>query len=183
MFHYVRRHTNTIVFRLSTFDYLFVVLRHPFRKRRIGLNTLVFDHRAHRGVLQLQIPFRQRPLNRFPFLYRTRRIDHIGYIAPFLPVVLLHLLRHNRLLMNMFLQAKQNLTRVHGFNQVIGDLLSDGLLHDMLFLRFGNHHHRHLRMNTLDLLQRLQTRHTRHVLIQEHDIKGTTIDFRLLTFD
>ncbi len=72
-------------------------------------------------------------------------------------------------LMDMFLEAKQYLTRVNGFDQVIGYLLADRLLHDMFLFGLGDHHYRHFRMQTFDLLQRLQTRHTRHVLIQEND--------------
>ena len=71
----------------------------------------------------------------------------------------------------MLLEAKEDLRGVDRFNEIIGYLLPDRLLHDMFLFRLGDHHNRHFRMQALDLLQGLQTRHTRHVLIQENDVE------------
>ena len=73
--------------------------------------------------------------------------------------------------MDMFLEAKQYLGGINGFDQIIGYFLSDRLLHDMFLFGLSDHHYRHFGMQTLDLLQRLQTRHTRHVLIQKNDVR------------
>ena len=108
MFHHVLRHDKAFIFERSglfSFDDIFVVSCHPLGKRHIGLCALVFDERTHRRVLQLQIPFAQRTLDRLPLFDRRGRIDQIGDVAPFLTVVLLHLFGHDLLLMNMLLQT------------------------------------------------------------------------------
>ena len=147
-----------------------VVLRDPFSESGIGLGALVIDERTHGAVLQLYVPTAERTLDRLPFLDGGGGVDHVGDVAPFLTVVLLYLLGHDRLLVDMFLEAQQDLTRVDGFDEVIGYLLADRLLHDMLLFGLGDHHHRHFRMQTFDLLQGLQSRHARHVLVQKDDV-------------
>ena len=78
--------------------------------------------------------------------------------------------RDNRLLMNMFLEAQQDLTWVNRLDEIIGYLFPDSLLHDMLFLAFRDHYHGHFRMDALEFLQRFQTCHTGHVLIEKNDV-------------
>ena len=164
MLHQVMRHDGTLAAEPTL-----IVLGDPFGEGDVGLRALVLDKRTHRGVLKFDIPFAERALDSLPFLDSAGGVDHIGDIAPFLAVVLLHLLADNRLLMHMFLEAHQDLTRVDGFDEVVGDLLADSLLHDMFLFGLGDHHYRHFGVQALHLLERLETRHSRHVLIQEYD--------------
>ena len=76
----------------------------------------------------------------------------------------------------MFLEAQEDLGGIDGLYQIVGYLLSDSLLHDMLFFAFGDHHHRYFRTQTFYLLQRLQPVHTRHVLVKKDNIKLPVLD-------
>ena len=66
---------------------------------------------------------------------------------------------------------QQNLVGVDGLDQVVGNLLSDGLLHDVLLLALGHHHHRQRRLQLLDLLQRLQSAETGHLFVEQHHVE------------
>ena len=171
MLHHVRGHdgTSNLVCIPKPRN---VVLGDPFGESGIGLGALVLNERTHGTVLQFDIPFAERALDSLPFLYRRGRIDHIGYITPLLTVVLLYLLTDNRLLMDMRLEAQEYLAGINRLDQIIGYLLADSLLHDMLLFRFGNHNHRYFGMQTFDLLKRFQSRHSRHVLVQEDDTES-----------
>ena len=67
---------------------------------------------------------------------------------------------------NVFLQREQYLVGVYRLDQVVGNLLSDGLVHDVLLLTLGDHHHGRGRRYFLDALQRFQSAQTRHLLIE-----------------
>ena len=41
--------------------------------------------------------------------------------------------------MDILLQGQQDLIGVDGLDEVVGNLLSDGLVHDVLFLALGDH--------------------------------------------
>ena len=60
---------------------------------------------------------------------------------------------HDLALVDMLFQTKQYLTRVDGLDEIVGYFLSDGLLHDLLFLGLGDHHHGQGRVHAFDLLQ------------------------------
>ena len=106
---------------------------------------------------------------------------------PVLPCVAVHYLHGNLLelllistlrnlcfylpAVNVFLEHQQNLVGVHGLYQVVGNLLSDGLLHDILLLTFGHHDNRCGRRNLFDALKSLQSAESWHLLVQQHQVE------------
>ncbi len=78
--------------------------------------------------------------------------------------------------LEVLLQRKQDLVRVHRLDQVIVDLAADGLLHDVLLLALGDHDHGHRGVAVLDPVQRFQPAEPGHVLVQEDDV---VIAFRI----
>ena len=52
--------------------------------------------------------------------------------------------------MNIFFESQQYLTRIHGLGEVIGNFISDGHIHYIFFLTFGNHHHGHIGVDLLN---------------------------------
>ena len=68
----------------------------------------------------------------------------------------------------LFLEHReQNLIRVDGFYEIIGDLLSHSLIHDILLLVLGDHDHWNVRHLELDPAECLQPRQAGHILVQK----------------
>ena len=58
-----------------------------------------------------------------------------------------------------------------GLMKIVGYLLPDGLLHDVLFFALGNHHHAYRRIYLLEFAQGFQTADTRHLLVEQYQIE------------
>jgi len=93
----------------------------------------------------------------------------IHYLHRYLLEVLLILALGNLCLdglaMDILLERKQNLIGIDGLDEIVGYLLSDGLLHNVLLFALGNHHHRYRRVNLLEFSQGFQTAYSRHLLV------------------
>ena len=72
---------------------------------------------------------------------------------------------------NVLLQREQDLIGIDGLDEIVGYLLADGLIHDILFLALGDHHHGGGRRQLFDALQRLQTAEARHLLVEQHQVE------------
>ena len=91
-----------------------------------------------------------------------------------LEVLLILTLRHLRLdfpAVDILLQRQQDLVGVHGLDQVVGNLLSDGLFHNVLLLTLRHHDHREGWLQLLDAAQRLQSVQTWHLLVEQHQVE------------
>ena len=75
-------------------------------------------------------------------------------------------------LMDMLFEAEQYLIRINRFDKIVGNFLTDSLLHNTLLLTLGNHHHRQFRMKTLNLLQGFESCQAGHILIEKDDVQG-----------
>ena len=75
--------------------------------------------------------------------------------------------------MYVLFQRQQYLIGVHGLDQIVGYLLTDGLVHDVLLLALGHHHHWSLWCQLLDVLQGFQTAESWHHFVQQHQVEGT----------
>ena len=62
-----------------------------------------------------------------------------GDLLEVLLVLALGYLGFNSTTVDVLLQRQQNLIGVDGLDEVVGNLLSDGLVHDILFLTLGHH--------------------------------------------
>ena len=73
--------------------------------------------------------------------------------------------------MYILLDRQKKLVRVDRLDQVIGDLVTDGLVHDAFFFTFGHHHDRYVGVDLFDMGQCFQTSQTGHVLVEENNIE------------
>ncbi|MPM03587.1 hypothetical protein SDC9_49854 [bioreactor metagenome] len=73
--------------------------------------------------------------------------------------------------MNIFLQSQQNLTGIYRFGEIIGNFAANSHIHEIFLLTFRNHDQGHIRMNFLNQRNGFQSAQTRHVFIQEDDVK------------
>ena len=73
--------------------------------------------------------------------------------------------------MYVLLNGEEQLVRVDRFDQVVGNLVSDCLIHNAFLFAFGNHDDRHVRVDFLNVGECFQTGQARHVLVQENNIE------------
>ncbi len=68
-------------------------------------------------------------------------------------------------------ETQQHLVGINRFDQVIGDLAADGIIHQVLRFIFGDHHHRDLLIDLFYFGQCFQTGNTRHGFIEQYNIE------------
>ena len=76
------------------------------------------------------------------------------------------------LLLDVLLERQQDLRRVYGFDEVVGNLRTDGLLHDVLLLALRDHHDRRGRQQFLHAGQRLEAAQSGHILVEEDEVES-----------
>ena len=73
--------------------------------------------------------------------------------------------------MDVFLQRQQNLHGIDRFEQIVVNLASDGLVHQVLSLVFGDHHHGNVGMEVFDGCQGFQSGESGHILVEEDEVE------------
>jgi len=150
-----------------------IVSFHKLGKAHVGLFLLHGEHLGHLrvGAGELQLPVHQLPVHLHPVLVCAA----VGYLhAYLLEMLLVAALRHLGLYLAavyVLFQHKEYLVGVHGLDEIVGYLLSDGLLHDVLLLALSNHHHWGGGLKVLYALKRLKTAQTWHLLVEEHQVE------------
>ena len=151
---------------------------HVFCKAIVGLLFLHSKHIAHArvGRTEFQFPMDESPVHLRPVTPRTAFVNAHGQL---LVLLLIAVLRHlgDFLPVDVLLQCQQYLTGVDRLNQIVGYLGADGLIHDILLLALGDHHHGRLRLDFLHTLQCLEPRKTRHHLVKHDEVKGSLAAF------
>ena len=73
--------------------------------------------------------------------------------------------------MDILFERKQNLIGVYGLYQVVGNFLSDGLIHNVLLLALGNHNHHDTWVNLFEFAQGFKSAYSRHLLVEQHKVE------------
>ena len=112
----------------------------------VGLLLLHFQHLSHLrvGLAEFQLPTYQLAINVDPILPTATVHNLHGQLLELLLIVGLYSLSHDFPTVYVFLQCQQNLVGVDGLDKIVSYLLSNGLVHDVLLLALGYHHHRGL---------------------------------------
>ena len=150
-----------------------VVALHEFGELHVGLLLLRGEHLGNALVFDffdLQLPVNQVLVKGRPLLDIHPVGDAHGELAERLLIVAGHLLAHKLLVVDILLQAEQYLVGVHRFDEVVGDIGADGVLHDVLLFALGNHHDGKMRVVLLEALEGLQAAQSGHILIQKDDV-------------
>ena len=121
-------------------------------------------------MLQLQFPVHECLVHLHPVLVRGRIIDLHGYAPHILLVAGVDGFGDDILLVDILLQGKEYLVGVDGLDEVVGNLGSYGLVHDVLLLALGHHHHRQGGMQLLDTGKCLQPGESRHILVEQDEV-------------
>ena len=156
-----------------------VVLLDVFGKADVGLALLHFQHLGHLrvGGAEFQFPTHEPLIDVGPVLPRPAVHDLHGQLLELLLIAALHGLRDDFAPVDVLLQREQYLVGVDGLDEVVGNLLSDGLVHDVFLLALGDHDDGHLRGDLLDALQGLQTAETGHHLVEHDEVEGAFAAF------
>ena len=150
-----------------------IILLDKLGKAVVGLLLLHLQHLGHGafGGTQLQLPVYQALVHLHPIIPRFAVHYLHGYLLEVLLILALCDFCFDGTAVDILLECQQYLIGVYGLYQVVGNLLSDGLLHNVLLLALGNHHHSDRGINLLELAQGFETADTRHLLIQQHQIE------------
>ena len=121
-------------------------------------------------MLELQLPVHEVLVHLGPVFVGGSVVYLHGYAAHILLVTGIDSLGDDILLVDVLLQRQQYLVGVDRLDEVVGNLGADGLVHDVLLLALGHHHHRHGGLHLLDERQRLESREARHILIEQDKV-------------
>ena len=126
----------------------------------VGFFLLHLQHACHFAVgrAQLYLPMNQTFVNILPALIASAVGNLHGELLIFLLVAALCNLCNNLLAVYVLLQCQQNLTRINGLYQVVGNLRAYGLVHNVFLFALGNHDDRRLGLNVFHLLEGFKPR-------------------------
>lgn len=156
-----------------------IVLGYIFGKSQIGLLLLHLQHLHHLAVCtaQFQFPLHYAAIDIHPVLPRAAVHNLHGYLSVFLPVSALRHFRHDFAAVYVLFQGQEYLVGVYRLDEVIGNLRTYGLIHDVLLFALGAHYDWRSRLNVLYLLQGLQSAESRHHLVEQDKVKGLPFAF------
>ena len=145
-----------------------------FGESDVSLLLLHGEHFGHLavGIAQFQFPFHESSVYLHPVAAGTA-VHHLQ--CNLLVVLLVSALRHlghDILLVDVLFQREQDLARVDGLDEIVGDFRPDSLVHDVFLFALGTHHNGSSGLDFLDLLQGLQTAQSRHHFIEEDEVEG-----------
>ena len=151
-----------------------VVCLHKLGEGRVGLFLLVAQQVGHRPVGaggQLQFPVHQALVEFHPSRGIVGRVHVERELGELAAISRFGLLLHNLVAVDVPFQRHENLHRVDGFEQIVGNLCADGLVHEVLGLVFGDHHHGHVGLHLFDGGEGFESRESRHVFVEEHEVE------------
>ena len=136
-----------------------IVLLDVFGKPDIGLLLLHLQHVRHIALraAQFQFPAYQPLIDLGPVGEGATVADLHGDLLVVLLVACLRHLGDDLLSVDILLERQKNLTGIDGLDEVVGDLRSYRLLHDVLLLALRHHDDGRGRLYLLDALERLET--------------------------
>ena len=167
------RHYGGVVRTLV--DPVVVVAAHEFAELLVGLGLLVGQHLFDAlvgGFAQLDLPCRDLAVDRTPVLERVGHLQRRGDAPELRTVVGGGLLGDELLLVYVLFDREQHLVGVDGFDEIVGDLRTHGLVHDILLLALGDHDHGRRGAHLFDLGKGFEARHAGHHLVEDNQVVG-----------
>ena len=169
---HVRHHGRRL---RAAVDPVVVVAAHEFAEFLIGLGLLVGEHLLDAlvgGVLQFDLPACQTAVDRTPVGEGVGHLQRGGDASEFRTVVGRRLLGYELLLVDVLFDRQEHLIGVHGFDEVVGDLRSDGLVHDVLLFALRYHDYGRRGAYLFDFRKRFEPRHAGHHLVEDNQVVG-----------
>ena len=153
----------------------FVVFANKLAERGVGFLLLRAQEFVHRRVgrfLELQFPVHELFIEFLPrfcilgIVHAERNAREILSIAHF------GVLLSDFLCVDVLFERKENLHRIDRLQEIVGDLSTDGLIHQIFGFILRYHHHGHLWMQCLNSGEGFESRESRHILIEKDEVKG-----------
>ena len=144
-------------------------------KGRIGLFLLVAQQVGHcpfGAGGQLQFPVHQTLVEFHPSRGVAGRVHVEGELGKLAAIARFGLLLHDLVAVDVLFERHENLHRVDGFEQIVGNLCADGLIHEILGLVFGDHHHGHVGLHLFDGGEGFESREPGHVFVEQHEVEA-----------
>ena len=122
------------------------------------------------AVIQFQIPYRRQTGGLVPVVRTGVRVQALVEAVDLADVPAHGGRADDAAGVQQPLDDQEYLRGDHRLDEIVVDLLPDGVFHQALFLGFRDHHHRQMRADLLDFLQRGQAVLARHHFVQEHQV-------------
>ena len=136
------------------------------------LRAQQFVHRRVGSFFKLQLPVHEFFVEFFPRFGILRIVHTQRNAREVLSITDFCVFLSNLLCVDVLFEREKNLHRIDGFQQIVCDLRSDGLIHQIFCLVFRHHHHGHLRMQGFDGGQGFESRESGHIFIEQHEVEG-----------
>ena len=129
------------------------------------------SHRPVGAGGQLQFPVHQALVEFHPSRGVVGRVHVEGELGELTAIARFGLFLHNLVAVDVLFQRHEYLHRVDGFEQIVGNLCADGLVHEVLGLVFGDHHHGHVGLHLFDGGEGFESRESGHVFVEQHEVE------------
>ncbi len=140
----------------------------------VGLVLLVGENFADARIGrfgQLHLPSHELPVDLHPVVERPRIGERRGDAAELAAVIGRRLFGDELQAVHVFLDGEQHLIGIDGLDEVVGDLRTHGLVHDILLLALGHHDDGRHGAQFLDARQRFETGEPRHHLVEDDQVE------------
>ena len=162
-----------------------IVLSNELGEGVVCLLLLHLQHLRHVriGRTEFKFPTHKAAVYVLPVVQSVAVHDAHCYVLKLLAIAGLCHFGDNLLLVDVLFECEQNLTGIDGLDKIVGNLLSDGLIHDVLLFALGHHNYWCGGRNFLNLLQGFKSCDTRHHLVEQHkvEIALTTFLYGIVT--
>ncbi len=151
-----------------------VIAPDKFGKCQVGFFLLHPQHLSHRtvGTVELQFPVDETFVKFCPFSGAEILAHLYAYPSELPPIARLYGFLLYLMAVDVLLECEKYLLGVDGFEQIVCNLRSDGLVHEVFGLVLGDHHHRYIGAYVLYSGQRLKAAQAWHVLVQKNKVEG-----------
>ena len=150
-----------------------VIAAYVFIESCIGLGHLHLEHGVHirRRIGQFHFPEHQTPIQIHPIGNAGGIIDGHRQPSELMTIVGSSRFADQSVAVQVLFQRYEYLIRIDRLDEVIGDFITYGLIHNIFLFALSDHYHRYVRLALLDGRESLEASQTRHLLVEYNQIE------------
>ena len=152
----------------------FVIFLDEFGECAVGFALLHREQFVHFafGLGEFQFPKDQFFVHFVPVVPRIGVVYLAADVLKLLPIVARCFFEYDFLVVEVLFDGKENLVGIDGLDEVIGYFVSDGLIHDILFLAFRDHDDGNGGVLHFQLTEGVEPTQSGHILVEDNEVEG-----------
>ncbi len=152
---------------------MFVIAAYVFIEGRIGLGHLHLEHGVHIRcrIGQLHFPEHQTAIQLHPIGNAGGIVDSHRQPTELLAVIGGSRLADQTVAVQVLFQRYEYLIGIDGLDEVIGNLVAYGLIHNIFLFALSDHYHRYVRLTLLNGRECFEAGQARHILVEYNQIE------------